>query len=314
MHRRQFIPSLAKTALIAVLAMLALSLPAQTNDIPARKRQNADAVRVVTANIRHTYFLADKKTGNDWDSRKELCRDVILAQDADIICLQENHIGQVSYLRDHLPNTEFHNFFEMKDAARSTKKDLYVPILYSTKRFEKLDGGGFWLSDTPETAFSKYEDAYMARSANWLVLKDKNTGKKLCVLNTHLEHKFSTARVKQIAVLLKFAGALPKDLPVVITGDFNADADSPSLQLARKEGWLDSHTAIHGPADPGGTAHRFLGAEFLSTPQGKTRKKIDFILHNKLLAPIDAEIIKDARKGKYPSDHYFVSAEFEHIR
>ena len=38
--------------------------------------------------------------------------------------------------------------------------------------------------------------------------------------------------------------------------------------------------------------------------------KIDHVLYNKLLKPVAAEIIRDNRGGRYPSDHYFVSAEF----
>lgn len=312
-HLKKSLFPFGKTALLALLAMSALPLLAQDNDIPQRARQAADSIRIVTANIRQTYFLADKKTGDDWDSRKELCRDVLLAQDADIICIQENHIGQVAYLKKSIPHTEFFSSVKMRGKDKSTK-DLYNPILYSAKRFEKLDAGGFWLSDTPEVALSKYDDAYMARHVNWLLLRDKKTGKKLRILNTHLEHKFGSARVKQIAVLLAFADKLPPDTPVVITGDFNTGMDSPTVRMVLEHGWLDSYSAIHGPDDPGGTAHRFLGEKFINSPEGKKRRKIDFIFHNKLLKPTSSEIIKDSRGGKYPSDHYFVSAEFDYTK
>jgi hypothetical protein len=124
-----------------------------------------------------------------------------------------------------------------------------------------------------------------------------------------LDHEFNALRVKQAAVLTDFTRTLPPDIPRILTGDFNSGDGSQPITAIKSGAWLDSYAAIHGPAEPGMTAHAFLGDNH---PSKATRKKIDFVFHNSLLAPATAEIIKDSRDGKYPSDHYFVSGELKY--
>ena len=291
---------------LLMLAGLLIAFIVNAAEIQQRHHLSVDNIRIVSANLRQIR-PEDEKSGNGWEQRKELCRDVLLAQSADIFCFQENFLPQIKYFQEKLPDYEYYNSVYKPKYPN----DPFNPILYSAKRFEKLDAGGFWLSDTPEVTDSKFSEAYTSRFANWILLRDRQTGQKLYILNTHLDHKSNPARIKQITVLLNFARTLPGDVPKILTGDLNSGMDAPPAQLIRAGGWHDSYTAIHGPAEAGGTAHRFGGAKFLATPEGAKRKKIDFIFH-KLLKPVSAEIIRDNREGKYPSDHYFVSAEFSY--
>jgi endonuclease/exonuclease/phosphatase family metal-dependent hydrolase len=100
--------------------------------------------------------------------------------------------------------------------------------------------------------------------------------------------------------------ALPDSLPELLAGDFNAGADHPAIKAVKEGGWIDTYAAVHGAEDPGFTAHRFLGPEYAK--QTKRPRKIDWIFCREGTKTLAAEIIRDGRDGRFPSDHYFVSA------
>lgn len=276
--------------------------------IPARARKSKETVRVVTANIRQMVD-ADIKTGNGWEQRRELCCDVLLVQDADIFCFQESRSAQLSYFKRSMPGFACFGI----DNQRIDGAPLEPPnaIMYSTCRFEKVDSGGFWLSATPDTPFTHFKGSYN-RLANWLRLKDRKNGCEIIVWNTHLHHRGDAIRDKQIAVFLGRAGKVSSAIPQILTADFNTSAERAVIKSIKSAGWTDSYEFIYGSDDPGATAHRFQGVRFVETPEGQKRHKIDFVFCNKQFRPVDAEVIRDSRGGRYPSDHYFVSAELEY--
>src|SRR5690606_41957034 len=98
------------------------------------------------------------------------------------------------------------------------------------------------------------------------------------------------------------------DLAQHCGGDCNASAPSNISHSVLSAGWKDSFVEVNGDQDPGPTVHVFLGP---NDPKKDVRKKIDFIF---LKGPVTASastIIKDAYKGVYASDHYFVGAVLE---
>ncbi len=86
----------------------------------------------------------------------------------------------------------------------------------------------------------------------------------------------------------------------------NADAPNPAIGSFRAAGWQDTWDAVHGVLEPGRTFHEFLGPA-CSDPLGR----IDWIFVRGATSVTDARIIRDGRNGRYPSDHYFVSADVE---
>lgn len=291
--------------LLCLLPLAALNSVsgADASDIPQRGRKSPTAVRVVSANIRYL-AEADKATGNDWDKRKELARDVLRAQDADIICFQEFNQPHYDYLKGQFPDCEAFGFVERKTDGRKLNT-----VFYSRKRFEKISEGGAFLSDTPDVYRSKIPESSQVRHVTRLHLKDRATGRELIIWNTHFDHKSNPARAKQAAVLLGLIKKYPAGIGHVITGDLNCSAATPGIKTIKQGGFTDTYTAVHGPADPGFTYHGFHGVNFEKPKMGK----IDFVFCNSALRPTAAEVIRDSRGGRYPSDHYFVSAEFEYV-
>jgi endonuclease/exonuclease/phosphatase family metal-dependent hydrolase len=294
------LPLLAALLLLAA-ALAAAALPA-ASDIPQRQRQTPTAIRIVSANIR---FLlpADEGTGNEWDKRKQLARDTLLAQDADIICFQEFRDPHHAYLKKYFPDYDETGFVDGDDGQMANM------VFYSKKRFKKIANDGAFLSPTPGVYLSTFPDApKSARHFNRIYLKDRLTGRELLLCNTHLSAgKRQHARDRQAAVLAGFLEKQPAGIPQIVTGDFNCTAKTEAVQTIKNAGFTDTYTALHGPADPGYTYHNFLGHKY-----GKTHGKIDFIFCTGALRPTAAEIIRDNRAGHYPSDHYFLSAELEY--
>ena len=175
-----------------------------------------------------------------------------------------------------------------------------------------ISAGGFWLSETPHIAGSVSWDSARPRFVNWVDLRERDSGREFRVWNGHLDHIGQVARERQAQLIVEAANALADDLPQLLTADFNADAANPAIEIIKAGGWLDTYAAVHGPDDPGFTFHAFLGPRFVeSRPPEKINGKIDFIFCRGPVKTLAANIIRDSRAGRYPSDHYFGSAEVE---
>lgn len=292
--------------LLSVFALAALNLGASSgaaSDIAQRQRKTADAVRIVSANIR---FLlpSDEGTGNEWSKRKELARDVLLAQDADIICFQEFRAAHHEFLGKYFAEYENVGFKDDDDGQMANM------VFYSKKRFKKIANDGAFLSPTPSVYRSRFPDSPKGpRHVNRILLQDRLTGRELMIWNTHLSAgKRQHVRDSQAEVLAGFLKKQNASVPQIVTGDFNCDATHDAIKSIKSAGFTDTYTAINGPADPGYTYHGFRGVKY-----GKKSGKIDFIFCNDRLRPTAVEIIRDSRKGQYPSDHYFLSAELEYV-
>ena len=92
--------------------------------------------------------------------------------------------------------------------------------------------------------------------------------------------------------------------PVLVTGDFNALAGSPEMRVLLEDGpdgpLLRDTLPAARPAAEGGTFHAFRG----TTDRGP----IDFVLADDAWEVTAARIVRDERDGRYPSDHFPVSA------
>ncbi len=264
---------------------------------------------VVTANIR-VALAEDEAVGNGWDGRREFCATVIRAQQPDIVCLQEVLRGQFEDLQTAWPEFNGLGFHgpEMDAHATGYHGIAKNPIFYSRSRYELVAAGGFWLSETPHLPGSLTWGSARARHVNWVRLRVRDGGRQFRVLNTHLDHGSQPAREKQIGLILAESALYPVDFPQLLAGDFNVDATNPVRELVRQAGWDDTYAAIHGPVDPGFTYHGFHGPEYRRMkPMSKTGK-IDFVFVRGSVETHASEIIRDGREGRFPSDHYFVTA------
>jgi endonuclease/exonuclease/phosphatase family metal-dependent hydrolase len=103
------------------------------------------------------------------------------------------------------------------------------------EQVELLDGGTFWLSETPDVP-SKGWDAACKRSCTWTKLKMKDTGKEFAYINTHLDHVGKVAQREGLALICKrFAEIVPVGMPAFLTADFNALTNDPIFEPLNAE-------------------------------------------------------------------------------
>src|SRR5205085_9690551 len=108
-------------------------------------------LRVMSYNIRYG-TAADGD--NHWDKRKEFLVETIKAFGPDLLGTQETLGFQRDYLAEKLSG------YDVLGVGRDDGKEKgeMAALYFKRSRFEKLDGGHFWLSETPDQPRSKSWD------------------------------------------------------------------------------------------------------------------------------------------------------------
>lgn len=255
-------------------------------------------MRVATCNIR-CYPAEDGP--NHWELRKEWTLSVIRDLGADLICFQELWLPQCDYARESLPDYAYFAIADESQTDRPTNA-----IFYREDKFELVSPGGFWLSETPHVSGSSSWDSACVRLVNWLRLRCRSTGREFRIVNTHLDHVSQMAREAGAKLICDDAEAYPADYPQVLTGDMNCDFGNTAITQYFSGGWRDTYSAVHNVSEPGHTFHAFKGPKF----EGDIGK-MDWVFVRGRVDVLSASIIDDDLDGRYPSDHYFVTADIE---
>ncbi|WP_406698060.1 endonuclease/exonuclease/phosphatase family protein [Singulisphaera sp. Ch08] len=279
------------------IAFLALALAA----LSAEPTKN-DSVRVMSYNIRYA-TASDGK--NVWDNRKDFLAETIKEFNPDLLGTQETLARQRDDLTARLDG------YEVLAAGRDDgrEKGEMMALFYRKDRFEKLAGGHFWLSETPDVVGSKGWDTSLPRMATWVKLRDKTNpaASPIAFFNTHFDHRGPKARLESARLLRKKIGELGEGCRVVVTGDFNSGEGSgpykalfEAAEPARTV--LDTFRVIHPTkAENEGTITGFR-AGATSGP------RIDWIGSSTDWEVKEAAIVHAARDGSTPSDHHAVTA------
>jgi endonuclease/exonuclease/phosphatase family metal-dependent hydrolase len=287
--------SIVRTARRAFLvaSLVALAIASHPQDAAA------DAtLRVMTFNIR---YATAPDGENSWANRKDLLLDVIRKFGPDLLGTQEVLASQADFLSRELDG------YTLVGVGRDDgkRKGEFSSLMYRTARFEARDSGTFWLSESPEVAGSKSWDSSLPRIATWVRLRDKESKAELLFLNTHWDHRGKQARIEAGKIIRQWITDHADKLPVVVTGDLNVNEDHEGILALvaedAKPRLLDVYRAVHpkSRADEA-TFHAFNGE--------RRGKRIDFIFASPQLAPTEATIVRTAKDGRDPSDHYPVTA------
>ena len=177
----------------------------------------------------------------------------------------------------------------------------YSAVFYLKDKYNLIDSGTIWLSETPEEKYTKSFDSACFRIATWAVLEDKETGKRYTHMNTHLDHVLESTRDGQAGVLLAKLEELQAQGKVVVTGDFNAYPDEDVYK--RMVAVTDNVALTAKKAEGGITFHAYGKIE------DKGQGAIDFIFASKGVEADTYKVITNTFDGMYPSDHYPIVAD-----
>ncbi len=259
----------------------------------------AEPLRVMSFNIR----FGSAKDGDDvWEKRKELVAETIQRFKPDLLGTQETLRFQAEFLEEQLGDYAYFGRSRMKTPNE------HCGIFYRTERFTWLAGGHFWLSETPEVPESKSWDSSLPRMASWVLLSDASnaTSPPILMVNTHFDHRGATAREESARLLRHRIGKLASvanGIHVVVTGDFNAGEGSQPYQALLKDNMDLRDTFRIAKPERGqaeGTFNAFRGVD--------TGARIDWILASRTLDVQEAAIVRSSKDGRYPSDHFPVTA------
>lgn len=259
----------------------------------AAKKSSQDEVKVISYNIR---VINSKDGENEWKYRAAASDAMIKDYAPDIFGLQEAMPGHLEYLNKALPK------YASIGVGREdgVSKGEHMSIYYNTKTIRLEKWGTYWLSETPDVP-SKGWDAACKRTATWALLTVKSTGKQFYYVNTHLDHRGAVAQQKGLDLIVsRIAEMNPEGLPMILTGDFNVETDSPVLAELNTR-MLDARKT----AEKTDSRATFNG-------WGSRAIVIDFIYYSGFSSCPEYETIVRQYEGvPYISDHYPIMARLK---
>ena len=260
----------------------------------------AEPMRVMSFNVR---LSAGKDGENAWPKRTELFFATIAAYGPDLIGFQEVLADQHDAITARLKDYAFAGV--ARDDGQ--RKGEWSNIGFRKARFTLIDSGTFWLSETPEIPGSKSWDAALTRICSWVRLRETATGKEFVYANTHFDHVGKIARQEASKVISQRVSAIAAGIPALLSGDLNINEDNPAYAVFVNPTtpgairWIDAFRAVHPSRGPEEAS--FNG--FKGTTKGS---RIDFIFHTHHFVATAAAIDRTSKDGRYPSDHYPVTA------
>ena len=174
--------------------------------------------------LRVLQFNIQTENGNSapFAVRAELYRRLLDQLRPDVVGMEEVTTTWRKWLDDYVFNDSYAGVGEARTNGGEAN-----PIYYRKDKYELIDSGTFWLSDTPDVPGSYLENVNYPRICTWVLLRDRATGNEFVHMNTHLDHNGQNnstvgndIRKSQLGVIVKFAQQF-KDKPMFLTGDLN---------------------------------------------------------------------------------------------
>ncbi len=227
--------------------------------------KQTEEITVGSFNMRY-HNAGDSIKGNGWKQRCPVICDLIRFNDFEILGAQEVLHDQLLDLLAGLPE---YNYIGVGRDDGKTKGE-YAPIFYQKDKFDVLKSGHFWLSEITDKP-NKGWDAALPRICTWANFKDKVTGSEFFYFNLHMDHIGVEARKNSAKLVLKKIQEICPDKPVVLTGDFNVDQNSPNYAILNGSSELsDSYKIAKIRYAYNGTFNGF-------NPNNKTTSRIDHV-------------------------------------
>lgn len=220
----------------AGVRMAVLSDPFPRSKTPPIKQKAQEDLRIVTYNIKNAYSVKDvplryARIPKLCDQLKAYKPDLIGIQEADAPWMGEDETGDLS-----LNFPKLLSDYAYVGQSRMDDSGEWATIFYLKDKFNLIDSGTFWLSDTPNQPSKTWGSGHN-RICTWVTLENKLTGKKFTHLNTHYDTK-EISRQKSSDVMLEKVKTLTN--PVIMTGDFNLLQGTSVYQKIINAGFEDA--------------------------------------------------------------------------
>ena len=296
---------LLQKIIAAFLTLIAtLSLPGMVQwkdgmagrDFPiiAPEEKAAEDLRVMSFNVR-----CEDVNGTPAVLRRNIVVREILKVAPDVLGVQEATPIWMSILQVMLPA------YACVGVARDNGKTVArqgesCPIFYLKEKYELLDHGDFWLSDTPGQP-SYGPGAGCRRVCTWALLQNKENDAIFAHVNTHLDNASEQARVKGAEQIVDFIrNKYKKSIPVTFTADLNSSEDEEAYRIMTEALTDANFAAADSVAYP--TWHD-------GNPGENSRWTLDYVLCSSNVTVNAFRTVTDGVDGRLVSDHFPIYAD-----
>ncbi len=282
------------TIVIVVLSFFGGDVVIKTTDERIKDSEN-----IIVASYNTAAPWGNILEGTGSNKRAKLFGQQINDQMPDVLGVQEINSNWVKKMKELLPQYDYYGV--KRGGDENENQSEMNGIFYLKDKFELVDCGTFWISDTPEVE-SKYKDAGCYRVCSYVILKNKVTEKVFAHFNTHFDNSSVEAQKlggELVGEKSKIIAAKYGDIPVVITGDFNQYSDGEGCQALENEGYLNVNRTIDN-------------GDNLVTYNGWTNetvgRPIDYIFVNDGFSVNNYEVVTETGAKTNVSDHYMIKA------
>ena len=255
---------------------------------------------VLTQNIR----FDNDGNGNNVIDRAPRFNQLVQQYIPDIMCIQEDNRYWAPIMDKFFG--ELYTVFGEYSGGADTTKGNRQSIYFRTDRYEPVENGALWLSDTPTEPMTKFEDSKSVRHCTWVLLKDKYTGRELFVCDIHLDNTTNEVRLAQLEVLYEHLSSYMETYPTIMCGDFNARPDSGVYAEVTKT-FQDPH--VTAGAKPDFTEYSFTRYGTAQFGTDDEPRRLDYLFYNDRLIAQMYRIMTDTYDG-YISDHFGAMTEY----
>lgn len=245
-------------------------------------------MKIATYNVR---VDTDYDKDWSWDYRKEKIMALIQYHDWDLFGVQEVRPNQI---KDMGSLNKYGCIAAERDGDG---KGEGLALFYNQRLFNLIKSNSFWLSETPGK-YSKHTKAAYPRICLWGIFEEIKSGKRVLIINVHLDHISEEARAEGINIIIS---ELNKELylyPSIILGDFNAERDEEVHKILRKVWKSAAHDFKIVAYGPRGTFQNFEYSRAWSDLE-----EIDYV-YVREVEVLKVGIMTDSCDNRYPSDHF----------
>lgn len=285
--------AVAVTAVIGVTAGVLINKKIHENPvIQGFTQKEENAMRIMSFNIRCA------NVGNDtWEDRIDIVTQSIIDGNPDSVGVQEATPEWMETLNKTLGEKYSYVGVGRDDGDNEGE---YSAIFYLKDKYNVVDSGTFWLSETPDEVSFGW-DAACRRVCTWVVLEDKATGQKYAHLNSHFDHVGIEARKNSVELIINKAKEF-QDIPVVFTADMNVRQDGDNYNQFVESGVLKDTKFIAPDTMDYCTYHD-------TKPTQHDGDIIDYVMINDKFDATVYKVVTEGIDGRYVSDHYPIYAD-----
>lgn len=297
--------------LAALVLMMGAGCSADGTGTDSQDTIDPEQLRVLNYNVMCSICKNSERP--EWeqafDKRAPWLRDVLTRHDADVIGIQELQAvgiaeGDPDEFSQILPPGYATSYYRHQPGDLLELDYPDAAIAWRVSRFEKLESGSFWLSPTPEKAFSTgfAKGGQLPRLVYWVRLRDLDSDRVFFFVNTHFDNN-APSQEKSAQLLLERLAPMAAQAPLLVVGDFNTRPGHPAYEAL--VGGTPKLTDTFGVAEGSKSEAEVVVSNVTPAPAWDVTDRIDHVLTHGSFETLQwrVDLYRYGDQQQAPSDH-----------